>query len=273
MNQYNVRNIRIDPGVFQHPMDKQATRSIQSSQAFQKALKWISENSVERSVRLINRSSRAQVTPSVSPKLTRMIAESCEMFGVETQPELYLDRSYQMYMRVRGIRQPQIIVSTQLLKHIDEQQLWGMIACETAGIRSGYCEIIFVEELCKCGLLPDILAAPLASLFNVWHKYAQFSFDRAALIATGDFNVTMRAILAGEAPENVLANVNFSDPNCAYMEQAREFLQQADGITTVARTAKALSGDGIFYASRYIDLFNFYKSEYYDIMDEYGEDA
>ena len=273
MNQYNVRNIRIDPSVFQHPMDKQATQSVQSNQAFQKALKWISENSVERVVRQLNHSSRARVTPSVSPKLTRMIAEGCEMFGVGTEPELYLDRSYQLSMRAQGIKQPQIVMSTEFLKHLDERELWGMIACVTAGIRSGYCEITFVEELCKCGLLPDILVIPLTSLFNVWHKYAQFSFDRAALIATGDFNVTMRAIMAGEAPKNILANVNFSDPDCAYMKQAREFLQQTDGVTSIARTAKAMSGDGIFYVSRYIDLFHFYQSEYYDIMDEYGEDA
>lgn len=195
------------------------------------------------------------------------------MFGVEAEPELFLERVYPLIMRVEGINHPQIIMSTELLKHIDEQGLWGLIASEAAGIRNGYCEITFVEKLCKSGLIPDVLAVPLRSLFSIWHKYAQFSFDRAALIATGDFNATMRAVMAGEAPKNILDNIDFSDPDCAYMRQAREFLQQTDGITTVFRTAKAISGEWIFYASRYMDLFNFYRSEYFDIMEDYEEDA
>ncbi len=273
MNQYNIHNIKINPADFQHPMDKNATRLIQSSAAFRKCLEFISKQSLEKQMQCIYRSSLAQLTPKTAPGICRMAEEACEMFGAETVPELFLQRSYTTAVTMMGIEKPLILLSTELLKDIKEEMLWGLIAAEISGIRNGFGEIRFAEWLCdSAGIIPAVISRPLSKLFKEWHKYLQFSHDRAALIAIGDFNKTMCAVLAGEIPMEILMRMDFSDPNCSYMKQSREFLENKGHWTETLRDIKAFSNEGVFYAARYVNLYQFMKNEYWDITEDFMEE-
>ena len=271
MNQYNVNNMEIDPKLFQHPADKAAADSIRKLPAFQKALEFISKNSVEKEMGIIYRSSLAQLTPMTAPKIFKMLEEAAEMFDVPVIPDVFLVRSYPMMVTLLGIEKPMIMISSQYLENISEHVLWGMIASEMAGIKNGFCEVKFVEWLCTTarGILPNAIVEPLNLMFSTWHKYTEYSFDRAALIATGDFNVTMQMILAGEAPREVLEKMNFADPNCDYMKQSREFFDNEDKEIQFLRNYQSIFGRFSFYASRYLELFKFYQTQYHDLMEDY----
>lgn len=269
MARYNTKGLTLDPKTFQHPLDRQATEAIQASEVFQKILQWISKNSVEREMRMLYRSSMAQVTASVSPKLTAMVDEGCRMFGAEKKPEVFMERTYDLTMHLQGVDQPMLVISTGLFPNVTEQGLWGLIAGQMSAIRSGYCQIRFVQMLCAIkGLLPDSLAAPMVALFITWQKYAQLSLDRAALLATGDLNETARAILAGRAPLAVLEKMDLADPSCGYMTQAREFLRRPGAIAGTMKSAKAVIDDELYLAGRYVELFDFYQTAYQDILDD-----
>lgn len=246
-NQYNVHNMRLNPADFQHPADKKVSQMIVSQNAFQKALEYISKNSLERQLACIYRSSMARLTPRTAPKLHRMMEEACQMFGVKVMPEIYLQRSYSLLTTMLGIEQPMILISTELLKQPDERMQWGLIASEISGIRNGFNEIRFVEWMCNAsGLVPAVISQPLGILFQNWHKYLQFSYDRGTLVSIGDFNVTMCAILAGEAPMEILKKIDFSNPGCSYMKQSREFLERTGHWTEKARDYKAFADAGIY---------------------------
>ena len=132
-------------------------------------------------------------------------------------PEVFPQRTYAVSVTMLGVEKPMILISTELLRQLDEQMQWGLIASQILGIRNGFSEIRFVEWLCNSsGLVPISVSQPLDMLFRNWHKYLQFSYDRATLIAIGNFNTAMCCILAGEAPMEVLRKMNFNDTGCDY---------------------------------------------------------
>lgn len=271
MNHYNVNHIKINPQTFQHPADRTMTEKIVNMQVFQEALQFISKNSIEKQMGVVYRSSMAQLTPQVSPVIFEMLQEASEMFEVSVIPDVFLVREYSMLMTMTGIEKPMMLVSTEFLENLSEKTLWGILASEVSGIKNGFCEIKLVEWLCNSsiGILPDIVIQPLMVVFRNWHKYAQYSFDRAVLIATGDFNTAMQLVLTGEIPREALESVEFDNPNCEYMKQCREFLENDDKATRMVRNSKALFSDSPFYASRYLELFQFYQSQYYDLIEDY----
>ena len=271
MNEYNVNHLKINPQDYQHPVDKKVTEGILKMPAFQKVLQYISKNSMEKYMSSFYRSSLAQLTPEVAPKIFKMLEEAAKMYDVPVIPDVFIERTYPMMVVLHGVEKPTIRISTTLLESLSEQALWGLMASEMSGIKTGFCEIKLVEWLCNStvGLIPDVLSVPLKVVFNNWHKYAEFSFDRANLLATGDINTTMQGMLAGEAPSHVLQSIDFSDPNCEYMKQCREFIQNDDKEASLVRNYNAVVSNYAFYASRYVDLFRFYQTEYHDLMDDY----
>jgi len=271
MGEYNKYHIKISPREFQHSGDKAVSEKIMDMEAFKKALEFVSKNSIEKQFGCICRSSMAQVTSRVSPALFQMVEEASEMFGAPVLPDIFLVRSYRMMLIMVGVKTPLILISTKLLEEISEMALWGIMASEISGMNSGFCQIKLIEYLCNffSGLLPGTVVQPLSMAFQNWHKYAQYSFDRANLIATGDMDVTMQGVLAGEAPRKVLEGMAFHNPNCGYMKQSREFLKNEGTAMEKLRDYKAVFAKQAFYGSRYLELFRFYQSQYYDLVEDF----
>lgn len=271
MSKYNVSNLRIDPKVFQHPADKLITGKIKSSGAFAKMLEFISKNSLERTLYSMYLASEAHITESNAPDLIAMCREAAEMFGCPKAPELFLTRSYDMFARIQGLETPVILLSTEMVNNLSDEACFGAIASCVSGMMTGYSEISMIRWLLeRVGwMLPAGTADTLNALIDQWTKVAQYSFDRATLLATGDLNKAMECILGGEMPPDVLRSIDFTDPNCGYMQQCRDFLDNQGKVMGLLRSAEAIMGKGAMYASRYIELFNFYQNEYEDLVEEY----
>lgn len=194
------------------------------------------------------------------------------MFDAPVVPDIFLVRTYQMQALLTGIQQPVLTLSSELLRQMDETMLWGLMASEMGGIKTGFGEIKLIEWLCNTvgSFLPAGVATSLKVLLQNWHRYAQYTFDRTTLIATGDFNKCMNFILLGEAPAGVLEKIDFLNPENPYMRQSRAFLEETDLIANAVRGANAVLSGEAFYASRYMELFNFYQSDYQDIVEDFA---
>ena len=271
MGRYNQKNIHIDPSVYQHPADRTASDAVRKSEAFQKSLGLISRFGIEKEIHGLYRACCAQITPSVSPAIHEMLKEAQEMFDVPVIPDIFLERTYQMRVLLTGVERPVVTVSSELLRQMDEPMLWGLMASEMAAVKAGFGEIKLIEWLCSTAgpLLPAGIAASLKVLLKNWHRYAQYTYDRTTLIAGGDFNRAVRFMLLGEAPAGVLDKMDFLDPNNRYMKQCRSFLSEKDLVANTVRGAGAVLSGGDFYASRYMELFRFYHSDYQDLIEEF----
>lgn len=272
MKRYNIRGLRIDPKVFQHPSDKAITDTIQNSDAFTKLLAFISEHGLEPILYSLYLSNYARMTPKCAPELIDMCEEAAEMFGVEKTPELFLTRDYSMFGKLQCINRPVILLSTEMVNNLSDRGCWAALASCICGARSGYSQIDMVNWTINAAgvLLPRGVVKTMNGLIDQWKKVTQLTLDRAALLATGDLNTAMEVVLGGEMPPEVLRSIDFANPSCGYMQQCREFAADQGMGKNTLRTLEAVAGEGAMYATRYIELFDFYHNEYEDLMEEYA---
>lgn len=269
MGKYNTDNKKLNVDDFQHPLDKAAVDAVVAIPGFTKLLNYISEHSVERVYGFINNSSRLKLTKEMSPLIFSMISEAGEMFQIEETPSVYLERSYEYIVTLEGIKNPYIIFTTSYLEGVGEEMLWPVIASEFAGIQSKHAMIKFIDVILKNarGALPFGIDMVLDLAMNNWYRNRAYTYDRAVLLASEDFELTAKHILMGEAADEVLDSIGLGRPDNPYMEQTSEFLQRngIDGIYQKFSTAFTRSQ---WAASRYAELYNWYQSgAYHDVLE------
>lgn len=279
MNKYNTQNICIDPMAFQHPQNVLLGNELKKDKGFNMMVEYIAKNSIERELRGFYLSSYFQATEKSVPRLFHMLGEACELFGVEKKPEIFLERTYDISSKTKGLDNPMILMSTSMLTSVSEQVLWGFVASSVSMLRTNYCVVRMVEECLPIAgmLVPELLLRPLSHLLTKWRASIQLTNDRAALVATGDFNVTVQGMLAGEMPREALERINFTDPDCAYMQQCMQYTHQAGKLAKTVRNLDIISETSIPYATRYLELYKFYTNNvaagdigFHDLADTCG---
>ena len=195
------------------------------------------------------------------------------MFGLEKTPELFLTRSYDLFGRVMGTTEPVLLYSTEFINLLDGIPLFSALAANIAASRTGYSQIRTIDQLISnfSSFLPPVVTLSLSELLKQWRKTAQYTADRATLLAAGDFNLAMQVILSGEIPMNILKKIDFTDPDCSYMKQCLEFEADKGKASNTMRTLNKIATGGAMYASRYLELYDFYHHEYDDLIEDYAQ--
>lgn len=270
MGKYNKNGRHFDVRDFQHPSDKAAVGAIMAVPGFQKLLQYISEHSVERIYSFMNHSSRMKVTRQMSPMIFEMLDEAAKMYGMDTIPDVYLERAYEYRVTLEGINSPYIIFTTSLLEGVDEKQLWPIIASEFAGIQANHGTIKFIDMLLQTakGILPFGIDQALSLSLNNWYRTKAYTYDRAILLASEDFELASEHILLGEAPNEVLESIGLNQPDNPYLEQAIDFLQRNGAEGVYQKIATAFTKDQ-WAASRYYELYKWYQSgKYHEVLED-----
>lgn len=269
MGKYNVKNLRLNVADFQHPSDKAAIDAITAISAFEKVLEFVSKNSIEKSSRLINASSKMKITRNMSPLIFSMLDEAVEMFGCEKMPEVYIQRNYNFVINLDGIEYPYITFPNAWLETVSEDMLWSITAGEVAAIQAKHAEMEMVDTVLKFfkGVLPPGVEEALEFAMNNWFRCRIYTVDRAILVASGSFKLAAKHILYGDVPDSVLEEMELDKPGNPYYQQAVEFIKQR-GVQGVVKTAMTAFTRSQWMASRYIELYNWYfGGEYHDLIE------
>lgn len=147
MGKYNKNNKRLRIEDFQHPADKRAVEAVKAIPGFTKMLEFISKNSLERSVALVNNSSYLKVTPEMSPKIHEMLAEAVEMYNCPKTPEIFLRRDYNFCIELGGINDVHIFLPTTWLELTDDDMLFAILSCQIASIQAKQETMTFIIRL------------------------------------------------------------------------------------------------------------------------------
>ncbi len=270
MGKYNKNGRHFDVRDFQHPSDREAVQAVMAVPGVQKLLQYISKHSVERTYSFINNSSRMKVTRQMSPMIFEMLDEAAGMYGMNTIPDVYLERAYEYKVTLEGINSPHIIFTTSLLEGMDERQLWPVIASEFAGIQANHGTIKFIDTLIQTvkGALPFGIDQALGLTLNNWYRTKAYTYDRAILLAFEDFELASQHILLGEAPDEVLESIGLDQPDNPYLEQTIDFLQRSGAEGIYQKLATAFTKNQ-WAASRYYELYKWYQSgKYHEVLED-----
>lgn len=216
---------------FRHPLDREATQSLQQFPGWDIAVRTVLGGVAEQFFYLENVAASVQVSEKQLPHIHKLLVEACERLDLDV-PELYVKQNpapnaYTFAMRGK---QPFIVLHTSLIELLTPEEIQAVIAHELGHLKCEHGVYLTLVNLLvlAAGLLPNwgvILAQSLQDQMLEWIRCAEFSCDRAALLAVQDPKVVMSVLmkLAGGSP-TLAPQLNLE----AFIEQARAYDQMSE---------------------------------------------
>jgi Zn-dependent protease with chaperone function len=216
---------------FRHPLDLQATNTLKQLPGLDIAIRSVLGSVAEQFFYLNNIASSVLVSEKQLPHLHKLLIEACEILDLEP-PQLYVQQNptpnaYTFAMRGK---QPFVVLHTSLIEMLTPEEIQAVIAHELGHLKCEHGVYLTMANVLvlAANLLPawgTVLAQSLQAQMLQWVRCAEFSCDRAALLAIQDPKVVMSVLmkLAGGSP-TLAPQLNLE----AFIEQAKAY----DSIAT-----------------------------------------
>jgi Zn-dependent protease with chaperone function len=211
---------------FRHPLDLQATSTLKQLPGVDIAIRSVLGSVAEQFFYLNNIASSILVSEKQLPHLHKLLIEACEILDLEA-PQLYIQQNptpnaYTFAMRGK---QPFVVLHTSLIEMLTPEEIQAVIAHELGHLKCEHGVYLTMANLVvlAANMLPPwgtVLAQSLQEQMLQWVRCAEFSCDRAALLAIQDPKVVMSVLmkLAGGSP-TLAPQLNLE----AFIEQAKAY--------------------------------------------------
>lgn len=211
---------------FRHPLDLEATNTLKQLPGFDIIIRNVIGSVGEQFFYLNNIASSVLVSEKQLPDLHKLLIEACQILDLEP-PQLYVQQNpvpnaYTFAMRGK---KPFIVLHTSLIEMLTPEEIQAVIAHELGHLKCEHGVYLTMANLMvlATNLLPawgTVLAQSLQERILQWVRCAEFSCDRAALLATQNPRTIMSVLmkLAGGSP-TIAPQLNLD----AFIEQARAY--------------------------------------------------
>ncbi len=222
----NIPLIGLKADQFRHPLDLEATNTLKQLPGLDLMVRQLLGQLGEQFFMLENLASSVQVGENQLPHLHQLLVEACKTLDLEV-PQLYvrqhpMPNAYTFAMRGK---QPFVVMHTSLIDLLTDEEVKAVIAHELGHLK---CEHGVYLTLANLIVLAAGQISPLGAVFAQglqaqmleWLRCAEFTCDRAALLATQDPRVVASVLmkLAGGSP-TLAPKLNVD----AFLAQARAY--------------------------------------------------
>jgi Zn-dependent protease with chaperone function len=226
MNLSKKALIGLKADLFRHPLDLQATNTLKQLPGLDIAIRSVLGSVAEQFFYLNNIASSVLVSEKQLPDLHKLLIEACEILDLEP-PQLYIQQNptpnaYTFAMRGK---QPFVVLHTSLIEMLTPEEIQAVIAHELGHLKCEHGVYLTMVNLLvlAANMLPPwgtVFAQSLQDQMLQWVRCAEFSCDRAALLAIQDPKVVMSVLmkLAGGSP-TLAPQLNLD----AFIEQAKAY--------------------------------------------------
>lgn len=211
---------------FRHPLDLQATKALKQIPGIDVMVRNLLGPLGEQFFYVENIAASVLVGEQQLPQYHQLLLEACQTLDLEP-PQLYVRQhpvpnAYTFAMRGK---QPFIVLHTSLIELLTPEEIQAVIAHELGHLKCDHGVYLTLVNLIvlAAGQLPRLggfIAQALQSQLLEWVRCAEFTCDRAALLATQDPKVVMSLLmkLAGGSP-SLAPQLNLD----AFVAQARAY--------------------------------------------------
>lgn len=226
MEATKINLIGLKADEFRHPLDKEATQALKQIPGLDLAVRSLLGSVAEQVLYLNNIAASVQVSEKQLPDLHKLLLEACQRLDVE-RPQLYVQQNpapnaYTFAMRGQ---KPFIVLHTSLIEMLTPEEVQAVMAHELGHLKCEHGVYLTLANLfvLAASLLPSwgvIIAQSLRSQMLEWLRCAEFTCDRAALLAVQEPRVVMSVLmkLAGGSP-TLAPKLNLD----AFVAQARDY--------------------------------------------------
>lgn len=224
MNKVNLIGLKAEH--FRHPFDLEATKTLKQLPGVDLLVRGLLGSLGEQFFYLNNIGSSVLISEKQLPEIHKLLLEACHIIDLEP-PELYIKQNpvpnaYTFAMRGK---KPFIVLHTSLVEMLTPEEIQAVIAHELGHLKCEHGLYLTLANLIvlATGTLPglgNLIAQSLQTQMLEWLRCAEFSCDRAALLATQDPRVVMSVLmkLTGGSP-TLAPKLNLD----AFIEQAKAY--------------------------------------------------
>ena len=211
---------------FRHPLDLEATKTLKQIPGLDMMVRNLLGPMAEQIFYVENIASSILVGEKQLPDLHKLLLEACQILDIDA-PQLYVRQhpapnAYTFAMRGK---QPFIVIHTSLIEILTPEEIQAVIAHELGHLKCDHSVYLTPVNLLilAAAIVPNVgavLAQAIQSQLLAWVRCAEFSCDRAALLATQNPKVVMSVLmkLAGGSP-TLSSQLNLD----AFIDQARAY--------------------------------------------------
>ncbi|MEN8905398.1 MAG: M48 family metallopeptidase [Clostridiales bacterium] len=214
---------------YEHPYDKKALKILKKTPGIDLIVKKFWELGIEKILKIQYTGSHIRVTKNNLPELYKTYIQTCEILDMNKIPDLYLIMNYNINAFTTGVNNPIVILNTSCLDLLNESELRFIIGHELGHIKSGH---VLYHQIAN--ILPHIgnmvgnatfgignlLSIGLRIAILNWKRMAEFSSDRAGLLACQDINSAINTMVKiSGLPTKYYSKEIVED----FLKQAKEF--------------------------------------------------
>ena len=222
----NIPLIGLKADQFRHPLDLEATSTLKQLPGLDLIVRQLLGQLGEQFFMLENLASSVQVGENQLPHLHQLLLDACKTLDLEV-PQLYvrqhpMPNAYTFAMRGK---QPFVVMHTSLIDLLTDEEVKAVIAHELGHLKCEHGVYLTLANLIvlaagQISPVGTVLVQGLQAQMLEWLRCAEFTCDRAALLATQDPKVVASVLmkLAGGSP-TLAPKLNVD----AFLAQARAY--------------------------------------------------
>lgn len=187
-----------------HPFDAKALQTLQGTKGIDILIKKLYELGLESWLKQQFLGSSLKLTPGTFPEVWDTFEIACQTLDFKPRPQLYVLRELGFDCVTCGIQNTIIVIGTECLDKLTPEELLFVLGREIGHIQSNH---VLYQEIGQ--VLPVLMDAMSAATFGLsgllsaglqlalveWLQTAEYTADRAGLLACQDFTAAMTAMV------------------------------------------------------------------------------
>jgi Zn-dependent protease with chaperone function len=194
---------QLDPVALQHPFDRRALATLQKIPGLDIAVRKFIELFPEKIAYIMNVAQSVRVSSTQCPKLYGLLREACAILDVP-EPELYIAQTPLVNAMTSGHTRPYITIHSGLVDLLSDEEIMAVIAHELGHIKCGH--VLYKTMALAISLLIQtigdltlgigrLVGLSLEATLREWDRMAEFSADRASLLAVQNPQVVLSLMM------------------------------------------------------------------------------
>jgi Zn-dependent protease with chaperone function len=198
---------------YEHPLEAHSLDVLKNTRGIGKVVNKFYELGIEKAIKLQYTGGNLKATSRNFSHLIYLAELASDILGVTNTPDLYIQRSEDITSISLGVENPIIVLSSESIEKLSNQELLFMIGREVAHIKSNHTlyqeiGIIFPELMDAFSVvtlgISSMISTGLRYALYYWSQMAEYSADRGGLLVVQDPHVVkfVLAKIAGLPEKN-----------------------------------------------------------------------
>jgi Zn-dependent protease with chaperone function len=263
----------IAPVAWEHPADRAALQTLRAIPGLDEMVRKVMSFLGERGVRQLFTADSVRVNERQRPKLHSLYSEVLETLDWPERPDLFVTQTPFVNAMAVGFEKPFIVVHTGALGMLAEPQQRVLLGHEVGHVMSGhstYSTLALLFLSFGFNAVPGLglIALPIQLALLEWYRKAEFSADRAGLLASQQPLEAMRMFLLFAGGTGDADETNLDE----FLAQAQEYESDSGAINLLFKLLNVAGRTHPFNTVRAAELQRWIQSGGYDriIAGEYN---